>query len=61
MEEATLNEINTDMRLVHEKKREMFQAWLRGDPDASYSKLIKALLQVEETTLAHTLCSKLGT
>ncbi len=60
VEETTLDEINTDCSTVREKKRAMFQAWLRGSPGACYTDLSRALFLAEEGTLAHQLCRKHG-
>ena len=41
-------------------RTKMFSAWLRSDSSATYEKLIKALLEVDKTSLAEKLCRKYG-
>ena len=40
--------------------REMFDHWLKTQPDASYEQLIKALCEVGDETVANSLCKKYG-
>ena len=46
-----------DVKMCRSK---MFSTWLRSDSSAAYKKLIKALLEVDKTSLAETLCRKYG-
>ena len=39
---------------------EMFDLWLRTQPNASYEQLIKALREVGDKTLVNFLCKKYG-
>ena len=39
---------------------EMFELWLRTQPDASYEQLIKALHKIGHETVAISLCNKCG-
>ena len=38
----------------------MFQLWLKKQPDASYEQLIKALHEVGDKSIANFLCKKYG-
>ncbi len=60
VEEGTLDEIDLDCPKLREKRRAMFQAWLRESPGASYADLARALFLAEEETLAHHLCQRYG-
>ena len=39
---------------------EMFELWLKAQPDASYEQLIKALHEIGHETVAISLCKKYG-
>lgn len=41
-------------------KRKMFSTWLKLNPNSSYPKLIKALQEIGEMTIANDLCRKHG-
>lgn len=38
----------------------MFEVWLKTQPEASYKQLIKALCEVGDETVANSLCNKYG-
>lgn len=46
-----------DIRMCRLK---MFSTWLQSDTSATYEKLIKALSEIDETSLAKELCGKYG-
>ena len=41
-------------------KLKMFGAWLRGDSDATFGKLARALTTVGEKKIAETMCTEKG-
>ena len=45
---------------TRKQTNEMFEHWLRTQPDASYEQLIKALCEVGDKRVANSLCKKYG-
>ncbi len=60
VEDTILDEIDVDFSKLREKRRAMFQAWLKGCSSASYTDLARALFMAEEETLGHNLCQRHG-
>ena len=58
--ESDLDEIEVDCRHLADKRRETLRKWRKIDEQPSWSKLVRALVAINERHLARTIAEKYG-